>query len=311
MLVDGLAFGALPELAEAEGRRLRLVALVHHPLALETGLAPERAAALRDAEVRALAQARLILVTSRFTATLLIGWGVPPGRLRVVEPGTDPAPIAQGSGSGPLRLLCVASLTPRKGHDLLLHALAGLRDRSWHLDCVGSLDRDPAWAQGLIRLRDELGLGGRVSLLGTLSDEDLAGRYGAADLFVLPSRFEGYGMVFAEALARGLPILASRAGAVGATVPPEAGLLVPADDPAALGQALRRLMADPALRRRLARGARAAGLGLPTWRDAVATFAAALEEALEQQADREAPGESRKKTRQLHEEPVPRVALDG
>ncbi len=286
MLVDGLAYGALPELAEAEGGRLRLVALVHHPLALETGLAPERAASLRDAEVRALAQARLILVTSPFTATLLGDWGVSPGRLRVVEPGTDPAPIAQGSGSGPLRLLCVASLTPRKGHDLLLQALAGLRDRSWHLDCVGSLDRDPAWAQGLIRRRDELGLAGRVSLLGALGDEELAGRYEAADLFVLPSRFEGYGMVFAEALARGLPILASRAGAVGATVPPEAGLLVPADDSAALGQALGRLMADPALRRRLAQGARAAGLGLPTWRDAVAAFAAALEEVLEE-ADRE------------------------
>ena len=94
VLVDGLAYGVLPELAEAEGRRLRLVALVHHPLALETGLAPERAASLRDAEVRALAQARLILVTSPFTATLLGDWGVSPGRLRVVEPGTDPALIA-------------------------------------------------------------------------------------------------------------------------------------------------------------------------------------------------------------------------
>ena len=310
VVVDGLAFGALPELAEAEGRRLRLVALVHHPLALEMGLSPERAVALRDAEVRALAQARLILVTSRFTATLLVGWGLPPGRLRVVEPGTDPAPAARGSGSRPLRLLCVASLTPRKGHDLLLRALAGLRDLSWHLDCVGSLDRDPAWAQGLHRLRDELGLAGRVSLLGTLADEELEGRYGVADLFVLPSRFEGYGMVFAEALARGLPILATRTGAIGETVPPEAGLLVPADDLAALGQGLRRLMADPALRRRLAKGARAAGLRLPTWQDAVAAFAAALVEALEK-ADRESGWESPEKTRRLLEEAVPEVALDG
>jgi len=283
VLMDGLAFGVLPELAEAEGQRLRLVALVHHPLALESGLSPERAAALRDAEARALAQARLILVTSRFTATLLAGWeglGVPLGRLRVVEPGTDPAPFAQGSRSGPLRLLCVATLTPRKGHDLLLQALAGLRDRPWHLDCVGSLDRNPAWAEDLIRLRGDLRLAGRVSLLGSLDDEELERRYRAADLFVLPSRFEGYGMVFAEALARGLPILAARAGAVGDTVPAEAGLLVPPDDPLALGLALRRLMDDPALRRRLATGARAAGLRLPTWHQAVAGFAAALEGAL-------------------------------
>ncbi|MGB4336088.1 MAG: glycosyltransferase family 4 protein [Chromatiaceae bacterium] len=315
VLVDGLAYGVLPELAEAEGQRLRLVALVHHPLALETGLSPEWAAILRDAEIRALVQARLILVTSRFTAALLGGWGVPPSRLQVVEPGTDPAPAptAQGSGSGTLRLLCVASLTPRKGHDLLLRALAGLRAEPWHLDCVGSLDRNPAWAEGLIRLRDELGLAGRVSFPGTLGEEELEGRYGGADLFVLPSRFEGYGMVFAEALAHGLPILATRAGASGETVPPEAGLLVPADDPVALRQALRRLMADTALRGRLAKGARTAGICLPTWRDAVAAFAAALEEAVEkagragrdevpEQVGREAMGDT--------QGPAPRVVGD-
>ncbi len=314
VLVDGLAYGVLPELAEAEGRRLRLVALVHHPLALETGLAPERAVALREAEVRALARARLIMVTSRFTATLLIGWGVPRGRLRVVAPGTDSAPAAQGSGSGPVRLLCVASLTPRKGHDLLLRALAGLRAEPWHLDCVGSLDRNPAWAEGLIRLRDELGLAGRVSFPGALGEEELADRYGGADLFVLPSRFEGYGLVFAEALARGLPILATRAGASGETVPPEAGLLVPADDPAALRQALRRLMADPALRGRLAKGARAAGLCLPTWQDAVAAFAAALGEAVEkagQEGRDEVPEQVGREAREDTQEPVSQVVGDA
>ena len=278
VLADGLAFGALPELAEAEGGRLRLVALVHHPLAAETGLPPGLADAARRSETRALAQARRVLVTSRSTAALLSGYGVPAGRVRVVEPGTDPVPSAEGSGSGPLRLLCVASLVPRKGHDILFHALAGLRDRPWHLDCVGSLNRDPAWAGALVHLRDELGLARRVSLLGSLDDDELGRRYAAADLFALPSRFEGYGMAFAEALARGLPILAADAGAVGATVPPEAGVLVPPDDSAALGLALRRVLDDRTLRRRLAAGARAAGLRLPTWPQAVAAFAAALEE---------------------------------
>jgi len=278
VLADGLAFGALPELAEAEGGRLRLVALVHHPLAAETGLPPGLADAARRSETRALAQARRVLVTSRSTAALLSGYGVPAGRVRVVEPGTDPVPPAEGSGSGPLRLLCVASLVPRKGHDILFHALAGLRDHPWNLDCVGSLKRDPAWVDALVHLRDELGLARRVSLLGSLDDDDLGRRYAAADLFVLPSRFEGYGMAFAEALARGLPILAADAGAVGATVPPEAGVLVPPDDSAALGLALRRVLDDPILRRRLAAGARAAGLRLPTWPQAAAAFAAALEE---------------------------------
>lgn len=278
VLVDGLAFGAMPDLAEAEGSRLRLVALVHHPLAAETGHPPDLAEALQAAETRALAQARLVLATSRSTAALLRDYGVESGRVRVVEPGTDPAPLAQGSGGGTPRLLCVAALIPRKGHDLLLRALAELKDRPWHLDCVGSQDRDPAWAESLVRLIDRLGLAGRVSLLGPLDDAGLMERYAAADLFVLPSRFEGYGMAFAEALVRGLPILAARAGAVGETVPPGAGLLVPPEDAAALGQRLRQLLDDEPLRRRLAAGARAAGLRLPTWPRSVAAFAAALSE---------------------------------
>lgn len=319
VLVDGLAYGAMPDLAEAEGRRLRLVALVHHPLALETGLSPERSATLRHSEIRALAQARLILVTSPFTARLLTGaegWGVAPDRVRVVEPGVEPvlAPgggsphpdggqavspalgnggqavsSALGRGSGitmisdglpptprPLRLLCVASLTPRKGHDLLLRALAGLTAHPWHLDCIGSLDLDPAWARELFRWRDTWGLAERVSFHGPLAAEDLGRHYGAADLFVLPSRFEGYGMVCAEALAHGLPILTTRAGALVDTVPPEAGLLVPPDDLPALQEALRRLLTDEALRRRLTAGARAAALCLPTWEQSASAFSAAL-----------------------------------
>jgi glycosyltransferase involved in cell wall biosynthesis len=230
VVVDGLAFGALSELAEAQRDRLRLVALVHHPLAAETGLSAGLAAALRDTETRALAQTRLILVTSRATARLLRDYGVPDARIQVVEPGTEPPPAALGSPDDRLRLLCVGALVPRKGHDLLLRALAGLRDQPWHLDCMGCPDRDPAWAHGLLPLRDALDLGERVTFAGVLSDLDLGRRYAQADLFVLATRFEGYGMVFAEALARGLPILATRYGAAAETIPQEAGILVPRDD---------------------------------------------------------------------------------
>jgi len=93
---------------------------------------------------------------------------------------------------------------------------------------------------------------------------------------VLASRFEGYGMVFAEALARGLPILATAAGAVPHTIPPGVGLLVPPEDPPALTQALARLIDDPSLRASLSARARAAGLRLPTWEEAARDFAAAL-----------------------------------
>ncbi len=278
VVLDGLACGALPDLTEAEHERLRVLAMVHHPLAEEAGLPPDQAAAFRRSETRALAQARLVVVTSAFTARLLADYGVPAGRIRVVEPGTDPAPAVLGSPDHGPHLLSVGALVPRKGHDLLLRALAGVRDLTWSLDCVGCPDRDPHWSSALLRLRDEVGLRERVTFAGVLTDPELNRRYAQADLFVLATRFEGYGMVFAEALARGLPILATRTGAVGQTIPPGAGVLVQPDDPAALGTALRELLEDRDLRAQLAAGSRAAGLRLPTWTQAASAFAAACEE---------------------------------
>ena len=177
VVVDGLAFGALPEVAESHGRRLGLIALVHHPLWLETGLDPRQAGALRASETRALAQARRVIVTSPATARLLQDHGVPADRIRVVTPGVDPAPAATGSAGPDLQLLCVATLTPRKGHDVLLRALAPLAPLPWHLHCVGSLDRDRHWAAELLRLRRDLGLDERVSFTGALGQAELDQRY--------------------------------------------------------------------------------------------------------------------------------------
>lgn len=279
VVVDGLAFGRMAEIAAPHQWRLRLVALVHHPLALETGLDPIEAERLRVDEQRALALARALVTTSPETAALLVrDYQVAAERVRVVEPGTDPAPLATGSG-GPWRaLLCVAAVTPRKGHDLLLEALAALQDRDWRLDCVGSLDRSPETARALQELTARLCLDERVTWHGAVSSVRLAAHYRAADLFVLPTRFEGYGMVLTEALAHGLPILSTRTGPVSRLVPPEAGILVPPDDPGALQVALARLMDDPPLRARLSEGARAARVRLRAWEETTRDFAHVLEE---------------------------------
>jgi hypothetical protein len=224
VLVDGLAYGALPAPAEAESRRLRLVALVHHPLALETGLAPELAAGLAGSERRALAAARAVIATSTTTAaTLQRDYGVPAARLQVASPGSEPAPPARGSAAsqgGPVHLLSAGTATLRKGHDLLIEALARIADLPWRCSIAGSLERDPAVAADLRRRIGRHALGARVSLLGALPD--LGPLYGAADLFVLASRYEGYGMVFAEALQHGLPIVATSAGAIPKSVPASA-----------------------------------------------------------------------------------------
>ena len=276
-VIDGLAYGAMPEIAAAHAGRLRLVALVHHPLADETGLAPGTAERLRQSERRALAVARRVIVTSPATARAVGGLGVPAERIDVVEPGTDPAPLARGSAGRGLGLLCVGAITPRKGHGVLIEALARVADRAWHLVCVGSLDRSPATVADLRRRIDALGLGGRVTLTGEEGEDAIGAYYERADVFVLPSFHEGYGMALAEALAHGLPIVSTRAGAIPDTVPEDAGRLVPPGDVEALADALAALLDDRSLRGQLAAGARAARERLPSWASACGRFAAALE----------------------------------
>ena len=288
VVIDGLALPGLERILADEQRRLRLVALVHHPVALETGLDPEAARRFEDLERRALALVRRVITTSQWTARALARYDVPVGALRVVEPGvdrrtvhgsTDPrgAPPATTAHRASLNLLCVATLTPRKGHSLLFEALGELRDRRWHLHCAGSLLRDPAHVATLTHQLDRLRLTNRVSLLGDLDSDALEREYARADLFVLPSYLEGYGMALAEAVAHGLPVISTTAGAIPETVPAAASILVPPGDSRALTAALASLMDDAAKRATLAANARAARSSLPTWRSAAKKFAAALD----------------------------------
>jgi glycosyltransferase involved in cell wall biosynthesis len=277
VLIDGLAGGALPSETEAEASRLRLVALVHHPLAHETGLDESTAAALEASERHTLACMRGVIVTSPRTAAALERWGVPPERTWVVEPGTDPADVARGSGSTDLHMLCVATLTPRKGHDLLFRALARVPSRAWRLTCIGSLNRDAAMTAALRQVLETAGIADCVTLAGELQGDALDAAYDFADLFVLATHYEGYGMVVAEALARGLPVVATRTGAIEELVGRDAGTVVPPGDEAALASALTRLVCDPGERARLTAGARIRRTQLPTWRDASARMAAALD----------------------------------
>lgn len=282
VVADGLAFGALPTLAHAHAQRLRWIALVHHPLALEAGLSPGQRAVLQSAERAALEAAHTVIATSPATArTLQADYGVASSRLHVVLPGTPAAPLALGSQDGPepgpLSLLCVATLTPRKGHTLLIDALAGLQDRRWVLHCVGSTTRDTATAQALQHAIAQHGVAQRVFLHGELDAAALQARYMQADAFVLPSLHEGYGMALAEALSYGLPVISTTAGAIPETVPADAGALVPPGNMVALRNALARLCDEPDWRAQRAAGARHARAHLPDWTTASAKFAALLE----------------------------------
>ncbi len=275
LLIDGLAYGAMPAgLIRAFNRPI--IALCHHPLALENGISAARAQALHASEATALSLADHVIVTSPLTAKILEGdFGVPGAKITVAIPGTARKARATGSGEAVLNLLAVGSIVPRKGYAVLVEALAGLRKRAWHLRIVGAahgLDTINALQQQI----SQEGLGDRIQFLGAVRERDLDALYEKADLFVMSSLFEGYGMVLGEAMQRGLPIVTTTGGAASDTVPEGAGLKVPPGDPDGLRAALDQAMADPALRARLAAEAYRAGQALPDWDDTARIIAGAL-----------------------------------
>ena len=266
LLIDGLAFGAMPA-DLVRGIVQPIVALCHHPLALEAGLSEARQRDLHASETAALAHARHVIVTSTTTArTLIADFATPPQKLTVAEPGTERAARAAGTGA-PLQLLAVGSIVPRKGYDVLIDALSGLADHHWRLTIAGAEDRSPETTQRLHEQIAQSGLGSRIRLTGAASEAELDQLYATADIFVMPSLFEGYGMVLTEAMARGLPVVCTTGGAATETVPDAAAMKVPPGDAHAFGAALGALIEDADRRRRLSDAAWLAAQSLPTWDD--------------------------------------------
>lgn len=276
VMIDGLAFGVMDAWARREAERLRIVALVHHPLALETGLGEEEEHRLRQSETAALAATRHIIVTSPMTAgEVTANFGVAPDNITVAVPGTVKPTARQRAQNDVPQILSVGSLTRRKGYDILIAALEQVSDLAWQTTIIGSPYLDPVVADALAQQIDRLRLSDRILLAG--QSDNLAPAYAKADIFALASRYEGYGMVFAEALSHGLPIVACKAGAVPDVVPSDAGFLVPVDDVDAMATALRTLLVDTSERERRAAAAARAGSLLPGWTDTSAIISKALE----------------------------------
>jgi glycosyltransferase involved in cell wall biosynthesis len=279
VLLDGLIASGAPEALVPQARRLRQLVLVHMPL----GHRPpdDEAGAVRMRERAVLSAAAAVVTTSAWTRRRLGElYALPSDRVHVAEPGVDAAGLAPGTAAGD-SLLCVAAVTPDKGHHVLLDALAMATDLPWRCVCVGSLDRDPAFADGVRRRARDGGLDDRVRFTGTRSGAELDRAYAAADLLVLASHAETYGMVLAEALARGLPVIVAEVGGVTEALGygkdgTRPGLLVPPGDPAALGAALRAWLGDAELRGRLRRAARDRRASLRGWQATSSVLAGVL-----------------------------------
>ena len=274
VIIDGLAYGVLPEARQHLHPANPIVALVHHPLALETGTSVSQAQLFRASETLALSFAAQVIVTSPSTGRELTQhYQVDQDILTVICPGTDRAKHLASPGAQPcLNLLSVGAIVPRKGFLSLIHALAPLAGLDWTLNIVGDPTRSPDTALALSSAIEQSGLKSRIHLLGTRSRPELEKLYAASDLFVLASEHEGYGMAYAEALAHGLPVIGTHAGAIPDTVPSEAGLLVEPGNVNAISRALESLMLDRDLLAKLASGARQVARTLPTWQDAARQF---------------------------------------
>lgn len=281
VLLDGLVACAAPEIIAAETERLRLVVLVHLPLGDETGLDPGLAAELDARERRTLRSVPAIVATSEWAARRLVAHhGLAPDRVHVAAPGADIAPLAAGT-DGVTRLLCVASVTPRKAQHRLVEALATLTDLNWSCVCVGGLGQDPGYVAELRELIDHHGLGDRLQLVGPQAGAELDASYATADLMVLTSYAETYGMAVTEALARGIPVLATDVGGLPEAVgrAPDGGMpgiLVPPDNSVALAAELRGWFLDADVRRRLRASARGRRAALDGWAATARSLAGVL-----------------------------------
>ncbi len=280
VLIDGLAYGTFGDIAARLAAKLKIIALVHHPLASEGNMPTQQQVLLMNSEREALAHAKAIVVTSSATRQQLVrDYGVPEDRVVVAIPGTERGIRSKRNSKVP-QISSIGSVIPRKGHDVLIAALATITDLAWECSIIGSRTMDVDYDAALQKQISDTGLEDRIRLAGPVDNTRL--ELARCDVFALASRYEGYGMVFAEALSHGLPIIACRAGAIPEVVPDDAGILVPSDDPAAFGAALRRVLEDKRLADQMADASFRHGQSLPQWADTAKLFVTALTRATDE-----------------------------
>lgn len=273
-VIDGLAGGASSEIMEALAKQAPVTALIHHPLCLENGLSETEASALKLEEQNGLAFAKEVITTSHATArTVQEIFNFPQERIRTVLPGVDRGVISQPPTSGPARLICVGSVIERKGHENLISALSELTELNWTLECYGATHFDPELFERMSEMIGSSSLSDRIRFHGAVSESMLEIAYQNAHIFVLASHYEGYGMAYAEAIVRGLPVIGTTAGAIPDTVPTACGILVEPGNVNALKQALATMIEDQKTRQTYREAAIELAPSFPTWEASALQFA--------------------------------------
>jgi glycosyltransferase involved in cell wall biosynthesis len=272
LMVDALARTAVaPHLAYWQ-RHKPVVAMVHELPSVATGVDAADEAPLLDADI--------LIAVSADGRQRLCDRGVAAERIVVAPPGCDrlgPPPPAQPTQ--PPAVICVAQWIPRKGLDVLLPAWQALAHPTAVLHLYGETHADPAYTQHIeLLVQTAQQHGAQVVVHGCVADAQIVQAYASATCLVLPSRFEGYGMVFAEALWAGVPVVACDVGPV-AQIVADAGIVVPVDDGVALTEALHRML-NPTTQRVLHQAAMRRREALPRWRDTAQLWGDALHGAI-------------------------------
>jgi glycosyltransferase involved in cell wall biosynthesis len=268
-VVDGLLACRQPDAVETA----RVAVLVHMPLALEDG-PPERVAEADVGERRALHAATTVIATSNWSAQYLVQRHQV-ADVVVATPGVAPAAIV--TGSQPPLVVQLAALLPHKDQLGVVAALSRVRDLPWNARLAGPLDRDVGYSAAVRNAIAAADLARRIELPGVMA-RDAA--WAGADLALLPSTAETFGMVVTEALARGIPVIVGEGGAaeaLGRTAAGERpGVVIPSAEPERLASELRRWLSEPDYRRELRARALARRDTLEGWETTAGTVRGAL-----------------------------------
>lgn len=277
ILVDSLVLASLHNVIPEFADRLTFIGLIHLPTSFNIHNAHKT---LADEELQALQYMSRVIVTGQFSYDLLWQAGLNRSAICLVEPGTDDFPRKSHYKRVPSNLLCIANFSPLKAQHVLVRSLHGLTEWEWTLHLYGDTDHDREYSASVISLVKKLCLEDRVILHGIVERDEISAVFLDADLFIMPSLFETYGMALTESLAHGIPVVTTRGGNIPSTVPEGMGILTEPGNEEQLASAIRSLIEDPAKYSSLCRAASGYYLRVRSWEQAVAEFELILREEL-------------------------------
>lgn len=278
ILIDSLVLVKIRSSVQEFSSRLIFVGLIHLPATYT--FTSGKFGKLAEEEMMVLHQMKQLIVTGQFTYNLLWKAGLNRANLWIVEPGTGPFPQKTHYKPVPSELLCIANYSAIKAQDTLIRSLYSLTDRDWTLHLYGDKDRDKEYSAGIISFIKQLNLETRVIMHGIAMRDEITAIFLNADLFVMPSLFESYGMALTESLAHGVPVLSTRAGNIPCTVPGGMGILVEPGNEKELTDALLSLMDEPAKYASLCSAASKYHLDARSWDLAVIEFERIIRETV-------------------------------